>query len=982
MSKYWRGDDFHRKWSSLSWLVLTLYLLDIQHVTVRGQYSYQKPVVPYENSGLPDVIRVGGLFDEGDTVDETAFKHAVDRVTFDATILPRRRLSPQIERITPGDSFHAAEKACDMMSGGIAAIFGPQSAEGASHIQSICDAFELPHIETKWDYKIRKENYLINLAPHPATISRAINDLVESYGWVEYVILYENNESLFRLQDLIKATQPPARKASLRQLSPDDDFRGLLKDILRATQYRKIVIDCSTVKLAEFFKQAQQVGLMNYQFSYIVTTLDLHTLNLEDYQHGDINITAFRMLDPDKPEVQSVVRQWNNLLNTQGSRGQAYNQQSPYYYGSKDQARQLRKPMANPVIEDNFQMMKTETALVYDAVHLFSKALHVLDSSQRIDIRPLTCESTDTWQHGYSIINYMKMVQLQGLTGLIQFDTSGYRSDIQLDVIQVANEGLIKIGIWDSKFVSREKFSWSRPEVEEIVVENESMDLRNRTLVISTLKNDPFCMFKLSKVPLRGNDQYEGYSVDLAQKLSEILGFKYKIHIVSDGKYGSHVGNGVWNGMIKEILDGTADLAIADLTINNARETAVDFSMPYMNLGISILHTKPMAKPPSLFSFLSPFSIDVWIYMCFAFFGVSIIMFIIARITPYEWVLTDHCCNNKKVNDIMYINDLSLFNALWVIMGGLFRQKPNIYAKATSTRMIAGIWWFFTLIMVSSYTANLASFLIVQDLEDTIKSLDDLPKQNKVKYGCVGGGSTAAFFKNSEFTTQKQIAENMDKFNTFVNSNFEGVERVKNSKGKYAFFVENTVLEYITERNCELTQVGGMLDSKGYGVALPKNSKYRQAFNSAILQLQEKGTLDDLKRKWWKEERKGAQCVVGGSSESNPLALDNVGGVFVVLVGGCIFAVVVCIFEFFIKTRQTAKSSGGNVKEALSSELKFALAFSGDSKPVLRKKDSISSQAENETAMGSQYLDLGLDSYGFPKPVNRQNGGVPPDGFT
>lgn len=58
----------------------------------------------------------------------------------------------------------------------------------------------------------------------------------------------------------------------------------------------------------------------------------------------------------------------------------------------------------------------------------------------RPDIRPLTCESTDTWQHGYSIINYMKMVQLQGLTGLIQFDTSGYRSDIQLDVIQVANE--------------------------------------------------------------------------------------------------------------------------------------------------------------------------------------------------------------------------------------------------------------------------------------------------------------------------------------------------------------------------------------------------------------------------------------------------------------------------------------------------------------------------------------------------------------
>lgn len=59
-----------------------------------------------------------------------------------------------------------------MMREGIAAIFGPQSPEAASHVQSVCDAFEIPHIETKWDYKIRKENYLINLYPHPMTLSR------------------------------------------------------------------------------------------------------------------------------------------------------------------------------------------------------------------------------------------------------------------------------------------------------------------------------------------------------------------------------------------------------------------------------------------------------------------------------------------------------------------------------------------------------------------------------------------------------------------------------------------------------------------------------------------------------------------------------------------------------------------------------------------------------------------------------------------
>uniref|UniRef100_A0ABD2XSJ0 Receptor ligand binding region domain-containing protein n=1 Tax=Trichogramma kaykai TaxID=54128 RepID=A0ABD2XSJ0_9HYME len=51
---------------------------------------------------------------------------------------------------------------------------------------------------------------------------------------------------------------------------------------------------------------------------------------------------------------------------------------------------------------------RTETALIYDAVHLFAMALHVLDTSQQIDVKPLSCDSTDTWDHGYSLINYMK----------------------------------------------------------------------------------------------------------------------------------------------------------------------------------------------------------------------------------------------------------------------------------------------------------------------------------------------------------------------------------------------------------------------------------------------------------------------------------------------------------------------------------------------------------------------------------------------
>ena len=63
-------------------------------------------------------------------------------------------------------------------------------------------------------------------------------------------------------------------------------------------------------------------------------------------------------------------------------------------------------------------------------------------------------------------------------------------------------------------------------------------------------------MLKKSDVPLSGNARYEGYTVELMQKLSEILGFNYVIKLVGDDSYGGYNNaTGKWNGMIKEILE-------------------------------------------------------------------------------------------------------------------------------------------------------------------------------------------------------------------------------------------------------------------------------------------------------------------------------------------------------------------------------------------------------------------------------------------
>lgn len=61
--------------------------------------------------------------------------------------------------------------------------------------------------------------------------------------------------------------------------------------------------------------------------------------------------------------------------------------------------------------------------------------------------------------------------------------------------------------------------------------------------------------------------------------------------------------------------------------------------------------------------------------------------------------------------------------------------------------MAASSWWFFALIVTSSYTANLAAFLTKEHMEDSIKDVNDLANQKQIGYGLVGSGSTRMFFE-------------------------------------------------------------------------------------------------------------------------------------------------------------------------------------------------------------------------------------------
>lgn len=115
----------------------------------------------------------------------------------------------------------------------------------------------------------------------------------------------------------------------------------LLKQIKNSAESH-IVLDCSTERIYEVLKQAQQIGMMSDYHSYLITSLvsvhahpshthiyictsylncrtnlfpfsftqDLHTINLDEFKYGGTNITAFRLVDPENPEVAQAIHNW------------------------------------------------------------------------------------------------------------------------------------------------------------------------------------------------------------------------------------------------------------------------------------------------------------------------------------------------------------------------------------------------------------------------------------------------------------------------------------------------------------------------------------------------------------------------------------------------------------------------------------------------------------------------------------------------
>lgn len=111
-----------------------------------------------------------------------------------------------------------------------------------------------------------------------------------------------------------------------------------------------------------------------------------------------------------------------------------------------------------------------------------------------------------------------------------------------------------------------------------------------------------------------------------------------------------------------------------------------------------------------------------------------------------------HCCKNTY-----FVSNIGIRDSFWFGIGALMQQGSEVNPRAISTRVLAGFWWFFTLIIAMYYTANLAAFLTVERMDSPIKSAEDLASQTRIKYGMYKNGATASFFESSQIDTYRKM---------------------------------------------------------------------------------------------------------------------------------------------------------------------------------------------------------------------------------
>uniref|UniRef100_A0A674PL51 Glutamate receptor n=1 Tax=Takifugu rubripes TaxID=31033 RepID=A0A674PL51_TAKRU len=529
----------------------------------------------------------------------------------------------------------------------------------------------------------------------------------------------------------------------------------------------------------------------------------------------------------------------------------------------------------------DYPLERTFVTFYSDFITCLQQTLHIMS----IPFMPLPV----TFDLPPLALRYMMNVTWEGRD--LSFTEDGYQDNPKLVVIVLNKEReWEKMGKLDNGSLTVKYPVWPRFN------SFGDAELDDNHLSIVTLEEKPFVIVEdverltgtcmRNSVPCRNNTTEaggtyikkccKGFCIDILKKIAKYVKFTYDLYLVTNGKHGKKINN-VWNGMVGEVVYKKAVMAVGSLTINEERSEVIDFSVPFVETGISVMVSRSNGTvSPS--AFLEPFSASVWVMMF-----VMLLLVTAMAVFMFEYVSPLGFNRNLAQGKDPHGPSFTMGKAVWLLWGLVFNNSvPVQNPKGTTSKFIVSVWAFFAVIFLASYTANLAAFMIQEEFVDQVTGLSDNKFQNPYAYsppfrfGTVPNGST-----------ERNIRKNYPEMHQYmVKYHQTGVQDalVSLKSGKLdAFIYDAAVLNYMAGRDegCKLVTIGSgyIFATTGYGIALQKGSFWKRQVDLAILAIIGDGETLELEAQWLT----GICHNEKNEVMSSQLDVDNMAGVFYML---------------------------------------------------------------------------------------------------
>ncbi|CAG5038997.1 unnamed protein product [Parnassius apollo] len=824
-------------------------------------------------------IAVGAIFDQNTEEIQNVFKYAM--TVHNQNISSRRlELQAYVDVINTADAFKLSRLICNQFARGVFAMLGAVTPEAFDTLHSYTNTFQMPFVTPWFPEKVIPPSS--GLIDHAVSMRpdyhKAIVDTILYYGWKEIIYMYDSHDGLLRLQQLYQTMQPGRTTFRISLVKRINNASDAMEFLLALEQYdrwssKRIVLDCNAKNaksiLVEHVRKVQ-LGRRTYHYMLSGLVMDDHWEN-EVTEYGAVNITGFRIVD----HSRKVVRDFMDGLR----------RMDPRFKGT----------------------ISAQTALMYDGVQVLMDALGRLmrkkpdafrsalrrAAAQANSTKVIDCNPGKSWvipfEHGDKITRLIKKTDIEGLTGNISFNEEGHRYNFTLQVVEMTVESaMIQVATWTDKqgltLVSPKYIQLHSPS---------SLD-PNKTYIVTTILQEPYMMLKPVEYG-RKEDQFQGFCKDLFDLIAKNLKIKYEIRLAKENRIGSGENPDAWSGLVSEIVKKEADLAVAALAVTSERERLVDFSEPFISIDNPVMYARTPKLLADTFSFLRPLSKEIWLCILFSFFAVSIVLFLVSRFSPHEWrsiSISDTHIEQPitSTNEIILHNEFSIWNSFWFSLGSFMQQGSDVVPRSLSGRIVGTVWWFFALILVCSYTANLAAYLIVERIAEPAHSLQHSPRFH------TEDPATSIY---NLLNDPELVPKDASLKNQFTSD--------KNNQGC------NTI-----SRVCRYRHIN-------FAIAMTKGSPLREGINIAIVNLKKEGVISQLWQKWISINNKpDCEMIKDEETTITEMTLSQVAGIFYVLVAGLVLALTVALFEFCQHGRAEAARANVPLRAALRAKAKFA----------------------------------------------------------